>query len=86
MIKSFEKSQLLFRIPFYIGMPMSTLDRSCPSGKSIPIEERPAKELLASSALTNINVWNPAFDVTPADLITAWVSEDKVWTKEDFWC
>jgi len=73
-------------IPFYIGMPMSTLDRSCPSGKSIPIEERPAKELLASSALTNINVWNPAFDVTPADLITAWVSEDKVWTKEDFWC
>ena len=68
----------------YIGMPMSTLDRNCPSGNQIPIEERPAHELF--SALPDINVWNPAFDVTPAELITAWVSEEGVWTKENFWC
>lgn len=71
-------------IPFYIGMPMSTLDRSCPTGANIPIEERPAKELF--SALPDIGVWNPAFDVTPAELITAWVSEEGVWTKDHFWC
>jgi len=71
-------------IPFYIGMPMSTLDRVCPTGADIPIEERPAKELF--SALPDIGVWNPAFDVTPAELITAWVSEEGVWDKENFWC
>lgn len=71
-------------IPFYIGMPMSTLDRSCPTGADIPIEERPAAELF--SALPDIGVWNPAFDVTPATLITAWVSEEGVWTKDNFWC
>jgi len=70
-------------IPFYIGMPMSTLDRSCASGADIPIEERPAAELF--SALPDIGVWNPAFDVTPAHLITAWVSDEGVWTREQFW-
>ena len=70
-------------IPFYIGMPMSTLDRNCPTGENIPIEERPAGELF--SGLEGVNVWNPAFDVTPASLITAWVSEEGVWTKESSW-
>lgn len=71
-------------IPFYIAMPMSTLDRTCPTGESIPIEERPAKELFC--ALPDIGVWNPAFDVTPAEFVTAWVSEEGVWNKGHFWC
>ncbi|XP_023348965.1 uncharacterized protein LOC111717719 [Eurytemora carolleeae] len=71
------------KIPFYIGMPMSTLDMNCPSGDNIPIEERPPGELF--SALPSVGVWNPAFDVTPANLITGWVSEEGVWTKDKFW-
>jgi len=71
------------KIPFYIGMPMSTLDMDCPSGADIPIEERPPGELF--SALEGVGVWNPAFDVTPANLITGWVSEEAVWTKDKFW-
>ena len=83
-VSNIHISNFSLRIPFYIGMPMSTLDRSCASGADIPIEERPAGELF--SALPDIGVWNPAFDVTPAHLITAWVSEEGVWTKEQFWC
>lgn len=63
-------------VPFYVAMPLSSLDRSCPDGASIPIEERPAAELF--DALP-VGVWNPAFDVTPADLVTAWVTEEGVW-------
>jgi len=70
-------------IPFYIGMPMSTLDKNCPDGDNIPIEERPASELF--SGLDDVGVWNPAFDVTPASLITAWVSEDGIWRKGAMW-
>ncbi|MCO4770952.1 MAG: S-methyl-5-thioribose-1-phosphate isomerase [Deltaproteobacteria bacterium] len=63
-------------LPFYVAMPSSTLDAGCPDGASIPIEERPAEELFAG--LRGVSVWNPAFDVTPAELITAWVSEHGV--------
>jgi methylthioribose-1-phosphate isomerase len=63
-------------VPFYVAMPLSSLDRSCPDGASIPIEERPPAELF--DALP-VGVWNPAFDVTPAALITAWVTEEGVW-------
>ena len=72
------------RIPFYVGMPMSTLDRGCQSGRDIPIEDRPAGELF--TGLAGVEVWNPAFDITPANLITAWVSEEGVWTRDNFWC
>ena len=77
---------MMVRIPFYIGMPMSTLDRGCPDGGHIPIEERPPGELFSGLELGDgLSVWNPAFDVTPASLITAWVSEDGVWDKDNFW-
>ena len=59
-------------IPFYVAMPLSTLDRGCPDGAGIPIEERPAHELFDS---VPVDVWNPSFDVTPASLIDAWVTE-----------
>lgn len=64
-------------LPLYVAMPLSTLDRRCASGQDIPIEQRPAAELF--DALP-VDVWNPAFDVTPAELITAWVTEVGVWS------
>lgn len=71
-------------IPFYVAFPRSTLDLRCPNGQHIPIEERPADELSTvrgvSVAPAGVKVWNPAFDVTPADLITGWITEDGLWT------
>ncbi len=70
-------------IPFYVAMPRSTLDETLTSGQSIPIEERPADELrtLAGVPISpdDSPVWNPAFDITPAELITAWVTEAGLW-------
>ncbi|MCX7156071.1 MAG: S-methyl-5-thioribose-1-phosphate isomerase [Rhodocyclales bacterium] len=58
-------------VPFYVAAPLSTIDFACPSGAAIPIEERAAEELGAG----DVPVANPAFDVTPADLISGIVSE-----------
>ena len=70
-------------LPFFIAMPTSTLDRRCPSGAHIPIEERPADELrrLAGVDLAppGVPVWNPAFDLTPHTLIDGWVTEFGIW-------
>jgi methylthioribose-1-phosphate isomerase len=60
-------------IPFYVVAPTSTLDRSTPDGSGIPIEERDPAELT-----TRFPARNPAFDVTPAALIAAIVTEDGV--------
>jgi methylthioribose-1-phosphate isomerase len=66
-------------IPFYVVAPLSTFDSKIPSGKEIPIEERPADEVTGYRdrrwAPRGISVRNPAFDVTPADLITGIVCE-----------
>ncbi len=70
-------------IPFYVAMPMSTLDHRAQSGEDITIEQRPGSELihvgLQQIAPTDTPVWNPAFDLTPADLITGWVTENGFW-------
>ena len=70
--------------PFYIAMPTTTLDRHCPTGEQIPIEERPPEEIRSVQghpvAPNHIPVWNPSFDVTPAHLIHGWVTELGVWT------
>jgi len=70
-------------VPFYVAMPTSTLDRTCIDGTDIPIEERPASEVRTIGdtwiAPREANVWNPAFDVTPAELIDGWVTEHGVW-------
>ncbi|TND00765.1 MAG: methylthioribose-1-phosphate isomerase [Rhodocyclaceae bacterium] len=58
-------------VPFYVAAPLSTIDFACASGAQIPIEERAADELGAG----NTPVANPAFDVTPADLISGIISE-----------
>ena len=66
-------------IPFYVAAPWSTVDLATPDGAAIPIEERPADEVTgyrgARWAPEGVKVRNPAFDVTPAELITAIVCE-----------
>ncbi len=66
-------------LPFYVAAPLSTIDPACPDGDHIPIEERPAAEVthLAGARVTPAGVpaRNPAFDVTPARLITAVITE-----------
>jgi methylthioribose-1-phosphate isomerase len=70
------------RIPFYVAAPLSTFDRNIPDGSHIQIEERAAEELTGYRgtrwAPEGIAVRNPAFDVTPADLVTAIVCEKGV--------
>jgi len=63
-------------IPFYVAAPRSTFDRDCPSGDAIPIEQRDPREL--GEVPDDVDVDNRAFDVTPADLVTAYVSEEGV--------
>ncbi len=58
-------------LPFYVAAPRSTIDFACTDGAAIPIEERDRSELGAG----DLSVANPAFDVTPAPLITAIISE-----------
>lgn len=66
-------------VPFYVAAPLSTFDRSISSGSGIPIEERPADEVLRpyGRPLTprGVGAYNPAFDMTPAGLITGIVTE-----------
>ena len=66
-------------IPFYVAAPRSTFDLSIVSGDAIPIEQRKPEEITnglgRQTAPTGIDVYNPAFDVTPAELITAIVTE-----------
>lgn len=66
-------------LPFYVAAPISTIDLSLESGKQIPIEERDRREVTHSGerqlAPENIAVRNPAFDVTPARLISAIITE-----------
>lgn len=71
-----------FGVPFYIAAPISTIDASLEDGTGIPIEERSAEELTHIEGIAvapeDCPVWNPAFDVTPSELITAIVTEEGV--------
>jgi methylthioribose-1-phosphate isomerase len=66
-------------IPFYVAAPFSTIDASIPSGTAIPIEERDADEVRRmggrQTAPAETPVYNPAFDVTPAELISGIITE-----------
>ena len=66
-------------VPFYVAAPLSTVDVSLLSGEAIPIEERDGEELRFAGGErllpVEFPVWNPAFDVTPAELISAIVTE-----------
>ena len=69
-------------IPFYVAGPTSSIDVDCPSGKEIPIEQRDPKEVshIFGKALApkGIHVFNPAFDVTAQELVSAIITEKGV--------
>jgi methylthioribose-1-phosphate isomerase len=69
-------------LPFYVAAPLSTFDLKIADGSAIPIEERPAEEVTGYRGLRwapqGVAVRNPAFDVTPAELITAIICEKGV--------
>lgn len=69
-------------LPFYVAAPLSTFDPKIPDGSAIPIEERPAQEVTGYRGVRwapeGVAVRNPAFDVTPADLITGIICEKGV--------
>ena len=71
-------------LPFYVAAPLSTFDPAIPDGSAIPIEERPAEEVTGHRGVRwapqGVKVRNPAFDVTPAELITGLICEKGVAT------
>jgi methylthioribose-1-phosphate isomerase len=70
------------RLPFYVAAPTSSIDLSCPRGDRIPIEERAGREVShvfdKQIAPTGVRVANPAFDITPNELVTAIITEKGV--------
>jgi methylthioribose-1-phosphate isomerase len=71
-----------FGIPFYVAAPSSTFDLSVANGDGIPVEERGPEEVRTyrgtQISLSQAEAYNPAFDVTPVNLITAYIREDGV--------
>jgi methylthioribose-1-phosphate isomerase len=75
-------------IPFYVAAPFSTIDMQTPDGDGIPIEERHPSEVTClygdrRIAPQGIDVWNPAFDVTPAALITGIITERGIFSPQE---
>jgi methylthioribose-1-phosphate isomerase len=75
-------------VPFYVAAPLSTIDFDLADGSGIPIEEREATEIyqVGETILTpmgGLDFYNPAFDVTPAELITAIMTENGVFAPAD---
>jgi methylthioribose-1-phosphate isomerase len=71
-------------IPFYVAAPLSTIDFDCPGGESIPIEERNPAEVTHMSGVRiapEVNVYNPAFDVTPNGNVSSIITEKGVVAK-----
>jgi methylthioribose-1-phosphate isomerase len=73
-----------FRIPFYVAAPISSIDLSLSSGSEIPIEQREPWEITRGmgrvTAPEGVDVYNPAFDVTPHELVTAIITEKGIVT------
>lgn len=70
------------KIPFYVAAPFSSIDSSLSAGSEIPIEERDGAEVssIGASAIAprGVKVYNPAFDVTPARLVSGFITEEGV--------
>jgi methylthioribose-1-phosphate isomerase len=68
-----------FGVPFFVAAPLSTIDMSIPSGAQIPIEQRDTREVVhgfgALTAPADVQCLNPAFDVTPAELVSAIITD-----------
>ena len=75
------------RIPFYVAAPLSSIDISVTDGSAIPIEERSASEITGYAGVRwapeGVSVANPAFDITPAELVNGLVTEKGVVTRPD---
>jgi methylthioribose-1-phosphate isomerase len=75
------------RVPFYVACPLSTIDCTIASGAEIPIEERSADEVTGYGSIRwappEVAVRNPVFDVTPAELVTALITEKGVTVAPD---
>jgi len=71
-----------YHIPFFVAAPTSSIDLSLATGKQIPIEERNSSEISnglgRQTAPEKVAFYNPAFDVTPAELVTAIITEKGV--------
>jgi methylthioribose-1-phosphate isomerase len=68
-------------IPFYVAAPISTIDYDCPEGSSIPIEERNTAEvthILGNRIAPDVNVYNPAFDITPSENVSSIITEKAI--------
>ena len=78
-------------VPFYVLGPYTTIDTESNSGKDIPIEQRSAEEVqgvkIPNASMIwsppGCNVFNPAFDITPVDLITALITDAGIFTQKD---
>ena len=71
-------------IPFYVAAPISTIDYDCPDGSFIPIEERDLNEvthILGNRIAPDVNVYNPAFDITPSENVSSIITEKAVVTE-----
>jgi methylthioribose-1-phosphate isomerase len=65
-------------VPFYVVAPRTSFDPAIPDGGAIPVEERSGREVLRQSGWPReerLAAFNPAFDVTPAEAITAWITD-----------
>jgi methylthioribose-1-phosphate isomerase len=71
-----------FGVPFYVAAPSSTIDPSIPDGTAIPIEHRSADEVKSFRGVVTVpreaGAYNPAFDVTPRDLIAGFITEQGI--------
>jgi methylthioribose-1-phosphate isomerase len=65
-------------IPFVVAAPESTLDEATPSGAAIPIERRADEEVAVPAAPAGTRALNFAFDITPAELVTAVVTDERL--------
>jgi methylthioribose-1-phosphate isomerase len=76
-----------FGIPFYVAAPYTTIDLSLEKGEDIPIEERSDKEIKfiygKQISPLNVDVWNPAFDVTPSELITGIITDKGIFRPDE---
>ena len=63
-----------YNVPFYVACPASTYDITTPSGAQVEIEQRDPEEVRAPWALPGVKIHNPAFDVTPAELVTGYIT------------
>ena len=71
-----------YGVPFYVACPASTYDLSTPSGAEVPIEQRDPDEVRAPWGLPGVKIHNPAFDVTPAELVTGYITNVGLLTTE----